>query len=138
MVVGRVAEDAAADAAPDRRALLVVLLGVAVIFAPLFLLPGAGDGGPIAVVVGLAQAIAAVVGLVVAATGLYSDRTGDLRPAVAAAATVVGLLVVGVIGAAVELSVGRLVPLWGWFLAALLVILGAFGVTLRVVPPPAE
>lgn len=129
------AEDVAADADPDRRALLVVLLGVAVIFAPLFLLPGTSDRGPIAVVVGLAQAIAAAMGLVVAAMGLYSHRTGDLRPAVAAAATVVGLLAVGVIGAAVELTMGRLIPLWGWFLGAVLVILAAFGVTLRVVPP---
>jgi ABC-type amino acid transport system permease subunit len=128
-----VAEQPAEDPGPDRRAIPVIGLGILLIFAPLFALPSAGDG-PIAVVVGLMQAIAAAVGLVVAATGLYSHRTGDLRPAVAAAVTVVGLLGLGVVGAVVELSVGRLIPIWAWFLAAVLVILGAFGLTLQVVP----
>ncbi len=124
-----------ADAGPDRRAIPVIVLGLLVMFAPLFVLPGADDG-PMAVAVGFMQAIAAAVGLVVAATGLYSHRTGDLRPAVAAGATVIGLLGVGAAGAVIELTVGRLVPIWAWFVAAVLVILGVFWLTHRRVPPP--
>lgn len=120
---------------PDRRLLIVVLLGLLVVFLPLFLVPTSGDAGPVGFAVRLMQAIAATVGVVVAAAGLYSYRTGDPRPGVAAAATVLGLVGVGLVGAAVELSGGRLVPPWVWFLAAVAVILAAFGLTLRYVGP---
>lgn len=118
------------------RALLVVLFGLVVTFGPLFVLPSAEDPGPLAFVVGLIQVIAAAIGIAVSAAGFYAFRTGDYRPAVAASTTVIGLLVVGAIGSYVELTGGRLVPIWVWFVAALAVIFTAFGATLQLVSAP--
>ena len=115
----------------DRRALPAVVIGVLVAITPLLLLPAPGDGGPITFAVRLMQVIAASIGLAVAATGVYSYRTRDLRPAMVATTTIVGLVIVGVVGGLVEITGGLLVPVWAWLLAATLVILGSLAVTYR-------
>ena len=117
--------------AETRYALLVVALGVAVVVAPLVLRPSPGSG-PIGFAVRSMQAIVAVVGLGVAATGVYSYRTGDPRPAVAAGTSIVALTVVGTIRGAVEMAGGPLVPVWVWVVAASAAVLASVAVTNRV------
>ena len=117
----------------DRRALPVVLLGILIAIVPLILAPSPGGGGPITFVVRLMQAIAVLVSLGVVATGVYSYRTGNLRPAVAAATTIIGLLIVGVVGGLIETTGGPLIPIWVWVLAAVVAISASLAVTYRLV-----
>ena len=117
----------------DRRALPVVLLGTLIAIVPLILVPSPGDGGPITFGVRLLQAIAVLVGLGVGTTGVYSYRSGNLRPAVAAAMTIIGLLIVGVVGGLVETTGGPLIPIWVWILAAVVAISASLAVTHRFV-----
>lgn len=115
----------------DRRALPVSVLGLLAAIAPIILFPVPGDGGPITFGVRLVQAIAGVVGLGVAVTGVYSYRTGDLRPAIAATATIVGLAIVGAVGSYVETTGGPLAPVWVWLLATITVVSISFVATYR-------
>lgn len=96
----------------DRRALPVVVLGLLVSIVPVLLVPSPGSGGPITFAVRLMQAIAVLAGLGVVATGIYSYWTGNLRPAVTTGATVIGLVLVGVVGGFVEMTGGPLIPIW--------------------------
>lgn len=114
-----------------RYVLPVVTLGVAVVVAPLVLVPSPGSG-PIGFAVRSMQAIVAAVGLGVAATGVYSYRTGDPRPAVAAGTSIIALTVVGTIGGAVEMAGGPLVPTWVWVVAASVAVLVSVAATNRV------
>lgn len=118
----------------DRRALLVVVFGILVATIPFVLVPPSSPGDPVAFAVLLVQVIVAVVGLGVAATGVYSYRTGDLRPAIAATTTIVGLVIVGAVGGLVEMAGGPLVPIWVWLLATVTVVIISLTVTYRVAP----
>ena len=117
----------------DRRALPVVVLGILIAIIPFILAPSPGEGGPMTFVVRLLQAIAVLVGLGVVTTGVYSYRTGNLRPAVAAATTIIGLLIVGVVGGFVETTGGPLIPILVWILAAAVTISASLAVTYRFV-----
>ena len=120
----------------DRRALPVVVLGIFIVLIaviPFLLIPSPGGGGPITFAVRFMQGIAALVGLGVTATGIYSYRTGNLRPAMAVGITIVGLVIVGAVGGLVETTGGPLIPVWVWLIAAALVILVSLGVTNTVV-----
>lgn len=117
----------------DRRALPVVVLGILVAFVPFLLVPSPGSGGPITFAVRFMQTIAALVGVGVVGSGIYSYRTGNLRPAATAGSTVVGLILVGGIGGIVEMTGGPLIPIWIWALAALFVIGISLVVTHRLV-----
>lgn len=117
---------------PDSRIIiLVVILGVLVAVLPLMFLPK--SSGPVAFAVRLMQGIAGVVGLCVIGAGFYSYRTGNLRPGVATGLTVIGLILVGALGGIVETSGGPLIPIWAWFMSAILVIAFAVVTTNRVV-----
>ncbi|WP_265111847.1 hypothetical protein [Halosolutus halophilus] len=117
----------------DHRALPVVVMGILVAIAPFLLIPSPGDGGPITFAVRLMQVIAAVLGLAVAVTGIYSYRTGNLRPAMVTATTIFGLTIVGVVGGLVEMTGGPLIPIWAWLLAAALVLPASLAVTYRFI-----
>lgn len=119
---------------PNRLALLVSALGLLVAVLPIVYLPSSSGGVGFAVLV--MKGIGVAVGLAVVGVGLYSYRTGNLRPAVATGSTVVGLVVVGAIGGFVETTGGPLIPIWVWFLSAVLVIGVAFGATYRFVDEP--
>lgn len=119
--------------AQDRRALPVVVLGILVASVPFLLVPSPGSGGPITFAVRLVQTIAALVGVGVVASGIYSYRTGNLRPAATAGSTVVGLILVGGTGGIVETTGGLLIPIWVWALAALSVVGVSLVVTDRLV-----
>lgn len=106
----------------SRRALPVIALGMLVVFVPFIISPFPGSGGPITVAIRVIQAIASVVGLGLVAVGLYSYRTGNLRPAGVAVTPVVGVLIVGIAGGVIEMTSGQLVPIWAWFSATILVI----------------
>ncbi|EMA55495.1 MULTISPECIES: hypothetical protein [Halococcus] len=117
----------------DRRILPVIVLGVLVAIVPLFAIHPPSESRRIAVAVRVFQAISVAVGLGVISTGVYSYRTRNLQPAVTAATTVLGLVVVIVTGSLIELTGGPLIPIWGWVLAALLAIGIALAVTNRIV-----
>ena len=108
--------------ANDRRALLVVGLGLLVAVAPFLLVPAPGDGGPITFVVRLAQVVAVLVGLGVAGTGYRAYRTGDLRPAAAIGLSVVALTLVGAVGGLFETSGGPLISIPAWLLAGIVAV----------------
>lgn len=118
------------QSARERRALPVIVLGILVVVVPVLLVPSPGDGGPITFEVRLMQAIAAVIGLAVAATGVYSYRTGNLGPAMAAGTTVAGLVMVGIVGGVIGTAGGPLVPIRAWALSATLVVV-SIAVTYR-------
>jgi peptidoglycan/LPS O-acetylase OafA/YrhL len=109
----------------------VVGLGMLVAVLPLLLLPD--SSGPVAFALGLMQSIAVLVGASVVGAGLYSYRTGNCRPAAAAALAVLGLGLVGALGGFVEASGGPLIPIWGWVVAVLLVGVFVVVTTNRVV-----
>lgn len=108
--------------ADDRRAIPVVVLGILVAVVPFLLVPFPGDGGPITFAVRLMQGIAVVVGVGVMVAGYHSYRTGDLRPSVAAASSILGLTLFGVVGGIVETTGGPFVPVGVWLLSAILVV----------------
>lgn len=108
-----------------RIPLAVIVLGILVAVLPLLFLPE--SSGPVAFAIRLMQGIAVLVGVGVVGTGFYSYRTGNPRPAVATALTILGLVLVGAIGGLVETSGGPLIPVWAWVVSAVLV--GAFAIT---------
>lgn len=114
----------------NRFALSIVVLGLALAVLPLVLLPE--SSGPVAFALTMMQGIAIVVGLGVGTIGLYSYRTGNLRPALATGLSVIGLGVVGAVGAYVEMTGGPLIPIWVWLLSAMLIIGIVLMMTYRV------
>ena len=122
-----------ASSTGDRRALPVVVLGLLVGIVPSLAVRPPDDGGPVVVGVYVFWVVAGLVGLGTVAAGLRSYRTGDLRPAMTAATTVTGLVLVIAIGALVETSGGPLIPLWAWLVAGALAVGVALAVTNRFV-----
>ncbi|WP_255198643.1 hypothetical protein [Halorarius litoreus] len=123
----------------DRRqlALPAVVLGPVVALA---LVVGLGvsnplNSGPGAFAVGVAQLLLGLLGAGVFALGVHGYRTGRVRPAVFAAATVLALAVVAGVGAYYEQYVGFLVPMWVWGLAVAVAIAVGYGATTRLVTP---
>lgn len=117
----------------DRRAIPVIVLGIFVALLPFLFLPSPGDGGPITFVVRLMQGIALLAGIGVIYSGYYSYRTRNLRPAIAVGSSIIGLVVVGAVGGYVETSGGPLIPIWVWFLAAIVVIGISFWISYQFV-----
>lgn len=115
-------------------ALPAVVLGPVVALSLLVLVPFPGDGGPITFVVRAAQVILLVFGAGVFALGVRGYRSGDVRPAVGAAATVLALSVVAAAGAYYETSIGFLVPMWVWLVAGVTAIALSLTATYRLVP----
>lgn len=101
---------------------LVCLLGAVVAVGPLAAVPSPGEGGPITLAVRTMQAAVLAVGAAVAGTGVYTYRTGDRRPALAAAGVVAGLALVFGVGALVELRTGAFVPVPVWVLTTALAV----------------
>lgn len=120
----------------ERRflALPAIVLGPAVALWLLVLAPFPGDGGPITFVVRGAQVVLLVLGAGVFTLGIRGYRSGDVRPAVAAAVTVVALSVVGAAGAYYETSLGFLVPMWVWLVAGVVAVALSLTATYRLVP----
>jgi hypothetical protein len=115
-------------------ALPAIVLGPAVALWLLVLVPFPGDGGPMTFVVSAAQVLLFVLGAGVFALGVRGYRSGNVRPAVAAAVTVVALSVVGAAGAYYETNVGFLVPTWVWLVAGVAAVALSLIATYRLVP----
>lgn len=109
---------------------VAAVVGVLVAVLPIvYLGPGGIGVGPTRFAVLVMQVVMGVVGLGVVGAGVSSYRTGDPRLAVAAVTILVGLAVVGGVGAYVEMTGGPLVPIPVWVSAGLLAIGVAIGVT---------
>ncbi|WP_232819786.1 hypothetical protein [Haloprofundus halophilus] len=117
---------------PDNRIpLAVIALGILVAVLPLLLLPK--SSGPMAFVIRLLQVIAVIVGLGVVGAGFYSYRTGNLQLAVTTGLTVIGLVLVAALGGIVETRGNLFIPIWAWFVSAILVTAFAIATINRVV-----
>lgn len=118
------------QSADTRIPLAVIALGILVAVLPLFLLPE--SSGPVAFAISVLQGLAVLAGFGVVGAGLYSYRTGNPRPAVATALTLLGFALIGAVGALVETSGGPLIPIWAWVVSAILVGILATATTNRV------
>lgn len=88
--------------------LLAVVVGVLVIVLPIvYLGPGGFGIGPIGFAVLMMEVVMGIVGLAILGTGIYSYRTGNPRPAIAAVTIICSLTIVGGIGAYIEMTGAR-------------------------------
>lgn len=109
--------------------LLVLCLGVLIAILPLIFLPS--SSGALIFPVLIMKFLGVMVGVSVAGTGLYSYRTGNHQTAMITGLSVIGLLIVGIIGGFIETSSGYLIPIGLWMLSTTSVIVLAVILTTR-------
>lgn len=122
----------------DRRPLVLCLAGVLVAVVPAVALYSPYDRGGVGFAVLVMQVIAGIVGLAIVGVGYYSYRTANLKPTIWVAVALSCLVVVGTVGAWIEMNVGLLVPIWTWALVLVASFLTATFFTVRFTAPQPE
>ncbi|AQL44610.1 hypothetical protein BV210_17710 (plasmid) [Halorientalis sp. IM1011] len=116
--------------------LLAVVVGILVIVLPIHFLGLAFfESGPIAAFVIMVEVVLGLVGLGIAGTGIYSYRTGNQSPAIAAIAMICSLTIVFRIIWYIEIHLYGLVPIWLWVSIGLLTLTASLWLTYQFTPP---
>ncbi|AQL43522.1 hypothetical protein BV210_12820 [Halorientalis sp. IM1011] len=116
--------------------LLAVVVGTLVIVLPIHFLGLAFfESGPIAAFVIMVEVILGLVGLGIIGAGVYSYRTGNQRPAIAAIAMICSLTIVFRVIWYIEIQIYGLVPIWIWVSAGVLALTASLWLTYQFTPP---
>ena len=105
----------------DQISVSVAVLGLLVALFPIVYLGLPREIHELTFPVLFMQFTGVIVGLAVIWAGYYSKKSGDILPALGSGLFIIGLVLVGVIGALVETLGGPLVPIWVWGVSALAV-----------------
>lgn len=116
--------------------LLAGVVGTLVIVLPIHFLGLAFfESGPIAFFAIMVEVVLGLVGFGMTVAGVYSYRTGNQRPAIAAIAMICSLTIVFWVIWYIERQIYGLVPIWIWVSTGLLTLTASLWLTCQFTSP---